>query len=136
MDDKKWPDWSDFMKGARGEPEHALSKPVKVGTVLTKGEIPKKPSDEEVRKAILEGAPKQPTDEQLFSHLVVSEEQVKTAETKWENLFNDFYKSVRQPVENQAPNKSWGSRGPIENETLTEEEERIRQIQVSESYDE
>ena len=128
-------DWSDLMKGKVGEPEHPLSKPVKTGTILAKGEIPRKPTDEEVRKAIMEGAPKQPTDEQLFGHLVVSEEQVKQAETKWNNCFNDFYKSVKQPVESQD-NKSWGSRGPIENETLTEEEERIRQIPVNESYDE
>jgi hypothetical protein len=81
-------------------------------------------------------APQQPTDEQMFGHLVVSEEQAKAAQEQWENCFNDFYKSVNQPIESQDPNKPWGCRGPIENETLTEEEERIRQIPVNESYDE
>ena len=126
-------DWSDLMKGKVGEPEDPLSRPVKAGPVLAKGEVPRKPKDEEVRKAILEGAPTQPTDQQLFGHLVVSKEELKSRESKWENCFNDFYKSVHTPVESQ--NKAFVGRGPIDKETLTEEEERIRKIAVNESYE-
>ena len=43
---------------------------------LEKGEIPYQPTNEEITKTILHNAPKQPTDEQLFGHLVVTEEQM------------------------------------------------------------
>lgn len=128
-------DWSDLMKGNVGEPEAALSRPVKTGPVLQKGEVPVRPSDEEVRRTIMAGALRQPTDEEMFGRYVVTEEQAAAAKAEWENRFTNFFKTKHAPVESQDP-KAWGSRGPIEKETLTEEEERIRQIPVNESYDE
>jgi|SRR5581483_10898945 len=131
---KNWCDWTDLMKGNVGEPEHALSKALRnSGPTLKKSEVPRKPTDEEIRKAILEGAQQQPTDEQLFGHLVPSEEQVKAAEDQWNNCFKKFFHTNHKPVESQDLSKSWGSRGPIWKEKLTEEEERIRKIQVDPS---
>ncbi len=127
-------DWSSLMKGDVGEPEHPLSKLLgRSGPILKKGEIPRKPTDEELRKAILSGAQGQPSDQQLFGHLVPTEEQVKAAEEQYNDTFKKFFRQDHKPVEKQDLSKSWGSRGPIWNEKLTEEEERIRQIPVSES---
>lgn len=125
-------DWTDLYKGETRLPEDSRSRPLGyTGPTLKKGEIPRKPSNEEIAKAILEGAPKQPTDEQMFGHLVVTEEQAKAAEDAYNNMFTDFFKQVQAPIEKQNLNKSWGSRGPIWEETLSEEEERIRQIPVN-----
>jgi hypothetical protein len=71
---------------------------------------------------------RQPTDQELFGHLVVSEEQATLAKSKWDNHFSNFFNEVTKPVEPQG-DLSIG-RGNIKNETLTEEEERIRQIPV------
>lgn len=130
---KVWNDWSDLMKGEVGEPAHPLSRPIDARGPLNKMEKPPTPSNEEIAKAILDGAPAQPTDEQLFGHLVPSEEMVKTAENNYENFHNNFYNEVIKPVETQSPDKGWGSRGPIWKEIMTEEEKRISAIQVNES---
>lgn len=128
MSEKQWPDWSDLMKGDVGEPAHPLSKPVKAGPVLAKGEVPRKPTDEEVRKAIMAGAPKQPTDQQMFGHLVVSEEQVKAAETKWNDTFNSFYKAVKEPIDNNA---GFTPRGAIDAD-LSDAEKAARNMATDE----
>lgn len=132
---KEWIDWSDLMQGKVGEPEAPQSRPVEGRGPIDQMERPPMPSDEEIRQAILAGAPKQPTDEQLFGHLVVPKEVAEAAEKKWDNTFNSFYEQVKQPVESQHPDKEWGCRGPISKETMTEEEMRISQIPVSESME-
>ena len=40
---------------------------------------------------IMSGTPKQPTDEEMFGHLVPTEEQVATAKKKWESTISGFY---------------------------------------------
>ena len=130
---KEFIDWSSFMAGERGEPEDPRSKPVTPGPVLKKGEIPRRPSDAEVREYIMKGAPKQPTDEQLFGHLVPSEQQVQAAEDQWNTQFTRFFKTKHEPVEKQSPNQDWGNRGPVDfndRSQLTEEERRISEIPV------
>ena len=128
-------DFLDWSKTPLIEPEHALSKSLgrDPGPILRKGEIPRRPSDEEVRAAIMHGVKQQPSDQQLFGHLVVTEEQVVKAEKEWNNQFNDFYENVKKPVEKQDLSKGWGSRGPIWKEELTEEEKRISEIAVDPS---
>lgn len=42
--------------------------------------------------------PRQPTDKELFGHLVPSEEQVRQAEDSYENHHNNFYREVQQPI--------------------------------------
>lgn len=128
-------DWSDLMKGKVGEQEHPLSRPVTTGPVLKKGEVPRRPSDWEVRNTILSGAPKQPTDQQLFGHLVPTEEQVRAAEEQWNGQFTRFFKSKHPTVEKNSPN-DFGNRGPVnhnDRSQLTEEERRISEIPVDPS---
>lgn len=74
--------------------------------------------------------PAQPTDQQLFGHLVPTETQLKQADEAFNNRFNSFYQEVSKPVESQELSKSWGSRGNIKDEQQTEEEKRISAIPV------
>ena len=78
---------------------------------------------DELAKSILSGAPKQPTDERLFGHLVVSEEQVQKAEQEWNDKLNGFYEEAAKPLEKQdsMKNTEWGS-GKSFNDSLAPEE--------------
>lgn len=139
--EKEWADWSDFIKGDVGAPVDPRSKPVSVGPTLKKGEVPRRPSDMEIRKAILGNptdpfgnpVPRQPTDQQMFGHLEVTEEMAKKATAEWEGTFTRFFKTKHDPVEKVAKS-DWGCRGPVnQNDTsqLTEEEKRILAIPVN-----
>jgi hypothetical protein len=66
---------------------------------------------------------RQATDEELFDHLVVSEEQVQKAEQDWNNQINDFYTEATKPLEKQdsKENLDWGN-GRSFNDSLTPEE--------------
>lgn len=89
---------------------------------LQKGEIPDRPSNEEISKAILSGAKEkgaQPTDEQMFGHLVPTEEQVKKAKEEWENRIN---KSLTMPnIGAPLDDEEWGT-GKSFNSTLSRAE--------------
>lgn len=73
---------------------------------------------------------RQPTDQELFGHLVPSESQVKAAEDQWSNGLNKFFNEVRKPIEKQSATPDFGRRGPVKESDLTEEEQRIRKIAV------
>lgn len=73
----------------------------------------------------------QPSNEELFGQFVVSEEAAKAADQQWNGTFNSFFGANKQPVEKQDLSKSWGSRGPISKETMTEEERKISEIPVN-----
>lgn len=122
---KQFCDWTDLYKGNVGQPEDPLSKSVESGTgadILNK-------QFSQLAKNTQEAAP-QPTDEQLFGHLVVSEEEMKKRESDWENVINNWHREAAKPVEKQDLSKTWGSRGPIGKEEMTEEEKRISAIPV------
>jgi hypothetical protein len=133
---KQFLDWSDLMAGKVGEPEHPLSRPITPGPTLRKGEVPRRPSDAEIRECIMKGAPKQPTDQEMFGRFEVTEEQAKAAQEQWEGTFTRFFKTNHPPIESQDPNKTWGNRGPVnfnDRSQLTEEERRISEIPVDPS---
>ena len=93
-------DWGDLMKGKVGS-EHPYSKPLKK---WTKGE---KPTEEELQKekatlsTPLPHGFRQATDQELFGHLVVSEEELKKREESWKNGIVDFYKNAKQPIKQE-----------------------------------
>jgi len=103
--------------GKQGVDPLNKSKPV-----LVKGEIPRKPTNEEIAGYILKGAPQQPTDEQMFGHLVVTEEMAKKAEDDWQNKQGNLIKALEAPIipEDQK-DAEWAS-GESFNDSLTEEE--------------
>ncbi len=132
---KEFVDWTSFMAGERGEPEDPRSRPVTVGPVLQKGEVPRRPSDWEIRKTVLSGAPKQPTDQEMFGRFEVTEEQAQVAQKQWNEQFTRFFKTRHEPVEKSSPN-DFGRRGPVnfnDRSQLTEEERRISEIPVDPS---
>lgn len=122
-------DWSNLYKsGTVGQdPEsEAFTKSLPQGDVSNKGG--EKVTQEQLRKEAMDivkqahSSPgtRQATDEELFGHLVKSEEEIKKAERDWGNTINDFYKEASRPVEEQ-PKDSWTGRGSYMDE-LTEEE--------------
>jgi hypothetical protein len=78
---------------------------------------------EALAKAIVKDTPKQPTNEELFGHLVVPEEKLQKAEEEWQNKIGDFYKEAAKPLEKQdsRENLDWGNGGSF-NDSLTPEE--------------
>ena len=132
-----WSDWEDTRdwSGKAAEPESELSKPVeynchKGGEKVTKEELRKE------AEKIIEGARnngfRQATDEELFGHLVVSEEEMEKAEKDWENLIKDTLNAARQPIDDKNKNgldEAWES-GKSFNELLDEEEVKKRDMFV------
>lgn len=49
-------------------------------------------------KAMLGNVPRQPTNDELFGHLVPKEEVVKAAEDRWNNLHSDWLKEASKPI--------------------------------------
>lgn len=86
-------------------------------------------------KSILEGSRgdkfRQATDQELFGHLVVSEETLAKQEEDWNNQIEDFYKTARKPIKEEysREHEGWGN-GKSFNSTLTEEELRSRKNSV------
>ena len=82
-------------------------------------------------KAIINDTPRQPTDEQMFGHLFVSEEEVLKAEHAWNGFFNKFYDSSAVPLEKQdsIDNLEWGN-GKSFNDSIEEEELQKRNMHV------
>lgn len=126
---KNWLDWSDW-KGKAHEPEHPLSKHIPRGLkgadvvrdALTKGHLP-----------VMLDAPKQPTDEQMFGHLVKSEEHIRAMEEKWEKGFEEGFDKLKAPIDNlnksSVTDKEW-TPGKSFNSLLTEEERAERNMHV------
>ncbi len=125
-------DWSDW-KGHVEQPVHPLSRPLSKGIktgadsakeALTTGNLP-----------VIADAPPQPTNEQLFGHLVVTEEMAKKAEHKWNNRFNEHFAALNQPIDHlnksKLDDKKWGL-GKSFNSMLTKEELAKRNSEVGE----
>lgn len=95
---------------------------------IKEDEIPYKPTNEEIAKAVLYNVPKQPTDEELFGHLVVTEEMVKKAEEEWNNRSNNAFNAMKAPITSkQDQNHEWAN-GKSFNDSLTREELEARNM--------
>ena len=118
---KEFCNWDDLLAGKVGEPEAPQSAPLGyTGPILKKGEVPRKPSDQEIRRAILGNNPlRQPTDQELFGSMVVTQEQIEKAEKEWDNSLNKWFEDAKKPIDNKE--SDWAS-GKSFNETLTQEE--------------
>lgn len=97
---------------------------------IKEGEVPRKPSNEEIAKAVLHNAPKQPTDEELFGHLVVSEEMAKKAEENWNTKMNSAFEAMKAPIiKKEDKDHEWAT-GKSFNESLTREELEKRNMYI------
>jgi len=101
---------------------------------LKKGEIPRKPTNEEIASYILKGTQTggqaQWKDSEHLSKEIVSQEQAEELQKNWNNSINDFYKVANKPVNPNSKESNWGS-GKSFNSTLTEEERFKRNMDVS-----
>ena len=94
---------------------------------------PDSPEGQEIFKnfadSIRAGVPQQPTDEQLFGHLVKSEEEIQQAEEIYKsrlNFYNDWAAGrIKTSGEKPEDNESWGS-GTSFNSSLSPEELKKR----------
>ena len=99
--DVDWSNWS----GKCDNIEHSLSQPVerdchKGGEHVTKDELRKEA--EKIIQSARQGPLAQATDEQLFGHLVKSNEELEQMEKDWENFFNDTLGEARKPVDEKV----------------------------------
>lgn len=74
----------------------------------------------------------QATDEELFGHLVRTEEQIKKAEAEYQDKLNKWYLAANRPVDNKQVD--WGD-GKSFNSTLTEEERLKRNMHLGDDSD-
>jgi hypothetical protein len=78
---------------------------------------------------ILQDAKKQPTDEEMFGHLVVTEEMAKKHEQDWEDTIARNLREVRKPIDklnkSAVDDRVWEP-GKSFNSMLTDEEKRQR----------
>lgn len=144
MSDKKWPDWSDFLKKGHHEsagekmrksmglPDGDVRNANKGGENVTKEQLLKE------ARGVIKGFNRpglgQPTTEQieaLLKSMGLTEEQLKKREEEsqkqWENRINDFYKGAQAKVDDKE--KSWGGCKPtIDWDNMTEEEKKERNM--------
>lgn len=128
-------DWSNW-KGHVERIEHPLSKPLDpklkkgadvVHEALSTGNLP-----------VLLDAPPQPTNEQLFGGGVVTEEMVKVADEKWNNVFNKHFSGFKQSIDHLNKAKvdiQWGygkSFNSLLKEKLSDKEIAERNMTISE----
>jgi len=132
-------DWSDW-NGSSVQPEDFKSQPVGInphhgGQHVTKEDLRK--DGEKIiagAKAITAATKgiRQPTDEELFGHLVRPKQELEQMEKDWNNFFNDTLQEARKPIDEkikkQLPVKleeAWES-GRSFNDIIGEEEARKR----------
>lgn len=98
------------------------------------GEVPYRPTNKEISDAILHGIQRQPTDEEMFGHLVVTEEQVAKAKADWDNPLQGFYYAAMKPViPEEEQELEWGS-GKSFNSMLSDEERVKRNMYVDKEH--
>lgn len=146
-------DWSELYKSKDEEYSHepsALWAAQNVGgkaggvdplnkakPVNAPGEIPRKPTNDEITLYILKGADAhgvgQWRDEDYLHKEIVSQEKADLLQKAWENRFNDHFALLNKPVEDQKSrdNLEWGS-GKSFNEALTDEERLRRNMYTGE----
>lgn len=91
--------------------------------ILKKGEIPRKPTNEEIAKAILSniGGAAQWKDADHLNREVVSQEEAEALEKAWHDSINGVQKASQAKIGKPVDDDSWGS-GKSFNSTLTPEE--------------
>ena len=90
--------------------------------ILAKGEVPPRPSNEEVAAYILKGADLQWKDKDHLHKEIVSQDQADQLQKDWDNKLNNIYEAAQTPIiPKEEQTKEWGS-GESFNKSLTDEE--------------
>jgi len=112
-------DWLDYRHPNNKKEQTKAPEPI-----LKKGEVPRKPSNEEIANYILKDMAnnsfRQATDKEMFGHLIPTEEQICKAEEDYQNKINNFYKTATKPI-GKPVDESW-SGGTSFLDSLTPEE--------------
>lgn len=131
-------DWSELSKSKAdythapsslwvNDPKLGLAHKGEAKPLLAKGEVPPTPSNEEITAEIMRGMNqpglRQPTDEELFGHLVVPKEAIEAAEKAFETKIADFYTAVNKPIsgKTEVADEEWAN-GQSFNSMLSKEE--------------
>jgi hypothetical protein len=132
-------DWSDLLNKSEeykhtpsalwvNDPSIGVTPKGDAKPLLAKGEVPVAPSNEAITAEIMRGMDKpglrQPTDEELFGHLVVPQEQIDAAEKSFETKIADFYSTASKPInggQTEVPDEEWAN-GKSFNSMLPKEE--------------
>ena len=118
--------WAMDQAGGKEGGIDLLNKAKKINE---EGEIPRKPTDEEIANYILKGVignehVGQWRDEDHLHKEVVTQEQAEELQKNWENIFQNFYDAANAPVNQSNQEEDWGT-GKSFNDSLTEAE-RLR----------
>jgi hypothetical protein len=95
------------------------------------GEIPRKPSNEEISEYILKGMDQpnlgQWKDSEHLHKEIVSQAQADELQKNWENTVQNFYEAAYAPVNKYSQEEDWGT-GKSFNDSLTKEERLKRNM--------
>lgn len=141
---KEFLDWSELLEKGKIE-EDPINKMRRERLNLAKGDVSQKGGDKVTREQLIKEAldivrqvhttdgMRQPTDEELFGHLVVTEEQAEKLQKEWNEKLNKLYEELKKDVADGSLVKSedWAT-GKSYNEQmdLTEEERQQRNMCV------
>ena len=130
--DVDWGDWN----GSSAAPEDPQSQPVerdchKGGENITKEDLRK--DGEKIIAGARTGSGRQPTNDELFGHLVRPAEDLEKMEADWNNFFSKNFEEVQKPVDEtvkaqlppQLQEEAWES-GKSFNDIIGEEAARER----------
>lgn len=122
-----------------GPSEEELKKKKPAEPINKPGEVPRRPTNIEISRAILANMPKQmrqPTHAEMVAAakqmgLVKTKEDLEKAQKDWENRLNKWHEDAAKPIEDQSSpeNQAWAS-GTSFNDSLTEEERQKRNMYV------
>ena len=121
--------WAADMHGGKEGGIDPLNKSKKINE---DGEVPYKPSDEEVSNYIMKdmrnGPQAQWKDSEHLHKEVVTQAQAEELQKNWENALQNFYNAAKAPVlKKSEEQEEWGS-GKSFNSTLSEEERLKRNM--------
>lgn len=123
-------DWSDLMQKSE-EPVNDVGQSNKGGEKITKSQL--QADADFIRKGFQQKGIRQPTDQEMFGHLVPSEEQVQKAEQDWHNV-NKGFEELKKPIDNKTT--EWGNGKPLVDwENMSEEEKAKRNSYVGSDSD-
>lgn len=125
-------DWSNLMKGDVGEPAHPLAKgDVKGANKPVKASKEQLLADaEHILRGFLSKGIRQLTDEEMFGHLVVTDEMVEKAQKEWNDRVNGLQHASNVKVDDK--DYSFGTGKMVDWDSLSEEEKIARNMHAKE----
>jgi hypothetical protein len=126
-------DWSELYKTGHVDQQDPGSK--SLASTLPEGDVSNKGGEKISKSDLINEAmgiirsahstpgTRQPTDEELFGHLVVSEDELEKKKQEWGDTLNGWYQEANKPIQKQPDNPNDWGRGPILDELSEEERE-------------